>query len=76
MTQSCYKCGSPRTKLCDGKVIPENSNCDRPMCNHCAHLVGEGIACIRGKDFRQRSQHFTVDYCDECFENGTRKSEK
>ncbi len=64
-SDSCFYCGKPATKLCDGRT--ETGTCDRPMCQNCVAHQGLFIACgIRGKNKKRRSHADTVDYCRDC----------
>ena len=65
---SCYVCGLPETKLCDGvlseKLInPLNGTCDRPMCDRHAETVKTTFVCRRGKG---KSTIITRDLCADC----------
>ncbi|MCA6580463.1 MAG: hypothetical protein IM537_18780 [Pseudanabaena sp. M57BS1SP1A06MG] len=66
---SCYLCGLPETKLCDGLLAdrlinPQSGTCDRPMCDHHAKTVSTMFVCRRGK--KGKSAIITRDLCPDC----------
>ncbi len=59
----CYVCGSPSTKLCDGKK--KSGTCDRPMCEQHVKETNSYLVCIRGKGIGKSCVE-TTDYCQDC----------
>lgn len=65
---SCYICGMPETKLCDGILEKKLINsltgaCDRQMCDSHAKTVGTTFVCRRGKG---KPTVITRDLCADC----------
>lgn len=65
---SCFVCGMPETKLCDGiladrLIDPKSGTCDRPMCDRHAKTVEAVYVCRRGKG---KSTVMTRDLCTDC----------
>lgn len=63
---SCFVCGMPETKLCDGiladrLIDPKSGTCDRPMCDRHAHNVGTTYVCRRGK-----GKPTVINLCTDC----------